>query len=293
MDKGFLLVLLSALCFSTKAVFAKLGYAAGSDALQMLALRMAIALPAFLWLLVREERRAKSRPTLREIGLLVLLGVLGYYLSSLLDFLGLELVPASLERLVLFLYPALAVLLGALLDRRLPPRPVWAALGLCYAGLAVSLGGLPAAGGHWKGLLLVFGSTLTYALYLVGVERWTPALRASRVAAWAMTVSCLCVLAHAGAAGVYGRSVPAAAWGWGSTMAVVSTVIPTILLSMGIRRIGAGPAAIASSLGPVSTIVLARIFLHEHLDLQQGAGAALVIGGVLLLGARIAGRAEA
>jgi len=286
MNKGFLLVLLSALCFSTKAIFAKLGYAAGADALQMLALRMGIALPVFLLLLAHEERKAARPLAGREIVSVAALGILGYYLSSLLDFLGLEHVSASLERLVLFLYPTLAVAISASLDRRLPPKAVWGSLLLCYGGMAVSLGEIRATSSQWWGILLVFGSTLTYAVYLTGVERWVPRLAPSRITAWAMTVSCLCILLHSGLSGSFGKPVPTAAIGWGAVMALVATIAPSLLLSSGIRRIGAGPAAVASSLGPVSTILLANIFLHERLTARQGVGAALVIGGVALLGLR-------
>jgi len=286
MSRGFLLVLLSALCFSTKAIFAKLGYASGADALQMLSLRMGFALPVFLLLLWREERRAAAPITFRQFGALATLGVLGYYLSSLLDFLGLEIISASLERLVLFLYPTLAVALSAVIDRRWPRPVAWLSLTLCYGGMAVSLGEVHASSGQWLGILLVFGSTLTYAVYLTGVERWVPTLAPSRITAWAMTVSCLAILLHAGLGGTIGKSMPHAAIGWGAVMAAVSTVAPSLLLSFGIRRIGAGAAGIASSLGPVSTILLANLFLHEHLTPRQGIGGALVIAGVAVLGLR-------
>lgn len=284
MNKGFLLVLLSALCFSTKAVFAKLGYAAGSDALQMLGLRMGFALPFFLLLLVREERKAESRLTRRELVAVIALGILGYYLSSLLDFLGLQVVTASLERLVLFLYPTLTVLASAVLDRRFPPRITWISLLLCYGGMAVSLGDVHASSAQWWGILLIFGSTLTYAAYLIGIERWVPRLPPSRMTVWALTVSCLCVLLHSTLVGSFTKPIPTEAIGWGAIMALVSTLVPTLLLSSGIRRIGAGHAAIAGSLGPVSTIVLAYLFLGEQLTVRQGIGALFIIGGVMLLG---------
>jgi drug/metabolite transporter (DMT)-like permease len=152
--------------------------------------------------------------------------------------------------------------------------------------MAISLGDVHATKGQWLGILLVFGSTLTYAVYLTGVERWVPRLAPSRITAWAMTVSCLAVLLHSGLGGSFAKTLPAAAFGWGAIMAVVSTIAPSLLLSFGIRRIGAGPAAIASSLGPVSTILLANLFLHESLTWRQGVGAAFIISGVLLLGIR-------
>jgi drug/metabolite transporter (DMT)-like permease len=284
MNKGFLLVLLSALCFSTKAIFAKLGFATGADAMQMLGLRMGFALPVFLGLLWRAERKAARLPNRRQILSLVALGVFGYYLSSLLDFLGLQQVTASLERLVLFLYPTLAVLFGAIIDRRLPSTAVWISLGLCFLGLTVSVGDVRYTDAQWLGIVLVFGSAITYAVYLTGIERWVGDVSPSRITAWSLSVSCLAVLAHCALAGTFHRPLPPAAIGWGATMAVVCTIFPTLLLSFGIRRIGAAPAAIASSLGPVFTITLASITLGERLTIGQLAGAVLVVAGVAYLG---------
>jgi drug/metabolite transporter (DMT)-like permease len=125
---------------------------------------------------------------------------------------------------------------------------------------------------------------VSYALYLTGVERWVPGISPLRMTAWAMNISCVLVLLPCALDGSFSRPLPKAALGWGALMALLSTVIPTFLLTLGIRKLGAGPAAVAGSLGPISTIFLAWIFLGETLTQRQWAGALLVIGGVLLLG---------
>lgn len=105
---GLLLAAVAAVLFSAKAILAKLLYRHGIDAVTLIALRMLFALPVFAAVAAFETWRARvrgDRLTSRERWLTVLLGLLGYYLSSFLDFWGLEYINASLERLILFLNP--------------------------------------------------------------------------------------------------------------------------------------------------------------------------------------------
>ena len=102
---GFLITILGAVFFSTKAIFVKLAFkSTGIDAVTLLALRMLFALPFYLvaaWLGAKKE--SSSTLSSRQWFYLILLGILGYYLSSLFDFVGLQYVSAGLERLILFL----------------------------------------------------------------------------------------------------------------------------------------------------------------------------------------------
>ena len=95
---GASLALLAALGFSLKAIFVKLAYPYGVDAITLLALRMGFALPVFLWIGLVEQRRAASGPLTRsDWGRLFVLGLLGYYGASILDFWGLQYISAGLE----------------------------------------------------------------------------------------------------------------------------------------------------------------------------------------------------
>ena len=115
---GFLLAAGGAVLFSAKAILAKYQFRYGLDALDVMALRMGFSLPLFVLLAIRETRRARAPLARGDAGLILVLGVLGYYLSSLLDFWGLQYVPVSLERLILFLNPTFALLLGVFAFRR-------------------------------------------------------------------------------------------------------------------------------------------------------------------------------
>ena len=136
---GLLCAVLAAVGFSGKAILVKLAYRYGVDAETLLALRMAFSLPFFLGMAWIGVGRAASPLTPRDWGWLCRLGLLGYYLASYLDFLGLRYISAGLERLILFVYPTLVVLLAALWLGQPLTRRMLGALALCYAGIALAL----------------------------------------------------------------------------------------------------------------------------------------------------------
>jgi drug/metabolite transporter (DMT)-like permease len=258
---GLVFMLCSAVLFSAKAIFVKLSYPYGVDPLTLLTLRMALALPWFVVIALVEERRASEAQRATPLSLrwkVAALGAAGYWLASYLDFAGLAYVTASLERVVLFAYPTFTALLERVLyGKRLAPS-AWGALALSYAGIAVALTGEVSATGTdaARGAGLVAASALAYAAFLVGSGRIIPTYGATRLVAHAMTAACLAVIAHfLLARPLSALAQPTAVYGYAALTAVVSTVLPTFLLGQGIRRLGASEAAIAASVGPISTLV--------------------------------------
>jgi drug/metabolite transporter (DMT)-like permease len=201
---GRLYAVLAAAGFSMKAIFVKLGYAAGPvDALTLLALRMGFALPLFLWLIWLSNLRSGSQRialTRADIGRIWLLACLGYYLSSLFDFHGLTYITAGLERLILYLYPTLVLLLQAWLTRKRPGARAWQAMMICYAGLAIAFFHDLDQSGHGvtvlTGAAWVFASAVTYALYYLGIGEMVGRIGSMRLAGLTGGASCVLVLAH-------------------------------------------------------------------------------------------------
>lgn len=279
---GLSLTALAAVGFSAKAILVKLAYRYQVDATTLLALRMAFALPFFLligWRGQSAPGEDKARPI--DFFALAALGWVGYYLASYLDFLGLEYISAGLERLILFLYPTLVTLFSwILLGRPIKPGEI-AALVLSYAGIGlvfrqqVSLG----EPDIWLGAGLVFGSTVAYAAYLIGSQRAIAKLGARRFTAGAMTVACCACLAQFHP--LSALALPAPVYALAFAMAIVSTVLPSLFMAMGIQRIGAARAALVGSLGPVATLALAYVALGEVMGVDQWLGAGLVLAGVL------------
>lgn len=281
----------SGVAFSTKAVLVKLAYRHGVDTVSLLALRFGFSAPFFAFgafggrLSARFGAPSPSKLSRRDALHIIGLGVLGYYAASLTDFMGLRYISAGLERLILFIYPTLVVMIETWLFKiRLGRRQIWA-LVITYAGIAFAFQGELGNYGSDvpRGAAWVFGCALTYALYILGAGRMVPKLGSQRFTSLALLAAAGATLTHAAVTGAKILGLPRAVYEIGFVMAVLATVLPAFLLARGIALIGSGPAAIISTIGPVSTILLAYIFLQEPLSATELAGTALVIFGATLV----------
>jgi drug/metabolite transporter (DMT)-like permease len=286
---GFSLTLLGALLFSTKAIIVKKAFVATQvDAVSLLALRMICALPFYLVAVWMAGRRENIRPLTGQQWWQVLgLGLTGYYCSSLFDFIGLQYISAGLERLILFLYPTFAVLINTFMFRQKISGLQWAALLLTYIGIVWAYWGeLRLDTGNpqfYWGSFCVLVCAVTYAIYIVGSGRLIPQTGATRFTAYAMLAATGGVLAHFAFRGQYGiLAASPGLWGYGLLLGVVATVVPSFLISGGLKRIGSNNVAIISAVGPVSTILQAHFILGEPIFAAQVGGTVLVIAGVLL-----------
>lgn len=289
---GTTLALLAALGFSFKAILVKLAYPYGVDAVTLLALRMVFALPFFLLMAGMHQRRNTVTPAValdsRSWFAVVALGFLGYYLSSLLDFQGLRYISAGLERLILFLYPTLVVLFSAFFLGKPITRRILAALCLSYAGIFFAVfHDIRLSDNNSEivlGALLVFGSAVSYSLYLMGSGIIVGRIGAMRLTAYASTVACLLCIAQFGLTRSWDAlALPWQVYGLSVAMALFSTVMPVWCISEAISRMGAGKASLLGSLGPVITIFLGWLLLNEPFSFAQVVGAVLVLAGVMLV----------
>jgi drug/metabolite transporter (DMT)-like permease len=288
---GMAICILGAVCFSTKAIFVKLAYRETSvDAVTLLALRMLFSLPFFvISAYFSSSQKNNVRFTGKQWLSVAVVGCLGYYVSSLLDFLGLQYISAGMERLVLFVYPTLVLLMSAsIFHVRIRPHQ-WLALGITYLGLFIAYWGEATFTGErsslFTGTVLVFVCAVTYATYIVGSGRLIPTLGAAKFNSYAMSFASIAVLVHffiTAEGSLFGQSTTVYLYSLG--MAIVSTVIPSYLITEGIKRIGSDNAAIVGSIGPISTIVQAYFFLQEPFYVMQWAGTALILVGILMIG---------
>ena len=286
-DNGSLFAVLAALGFSLKAIFVKLAYAAGTvDAITLLALRMALSLPLFLWLVWSSRHHPNAPLTWGSAGRVMLLGLFGYYLASLFDFYGLQYISAELERLILFTYPTLVLIFQAVALREKPTLRVLAAMGLCYFGLGIAFVHDVSVSGVGNqviiGSLWVFASAVTYALYYSGTGMMLKSMSSMRLAGLAGTASSLMVLGHYALTGDFSLlgQLPAAVWLNALAMAVFSTVLPIYWVSLAIQRMGATQTAAVGNLGPVLTVFASWAVLSEEISLYQIVGLGLVLFGV-------------
>ena len=282
---GLALAAAGSIAFSAKAIIVKLAYRHGVDAVTLIMYRMLFALPLFL-ALAWWAGRGKAPLTRRDLAVVSGLGFSGYYLASYLDFAGLHFISASLERLILYLNPTIVLFLGALLyKRRVQPRQLLA-LAVSYCGVLLVFGHEVTLSGAdtLKGAALVFGSALSYAVYLVFSGAEVKRLGALRLTGWATSVACLlCILQF-----VLLRPLDAA-WVapqvvWLSVLnATLCTFAPVLMVMLAIERVGATVTAQMGMIGPLSTILMGVVILGEPFNAWIGAGTALVLVGVWLL----------
>jgi drug/metabolite transporter (DMT)-like permease len=286
---GILLAIGGAICFSFKPILIKLAYAYPVDPVTLIALRMIISLPFFIAVALWSRRDSSLAPVSRRDGLAILaLGFSGYYVSSFLDFMSLQYVSASLERLILFLYPTLVLLISVFMLKRQVSRRELVALFCSYLGIVlvfvndlhsgisnrnVALGGL-----------LVFGSALLYAFYLVASTDTISRIGSARFTAYAMTVACLCVIAQFLLLNpLASLDLPWQVYALGAAIALLSTVLPIFMISEALKRIGAMKVSMLGALGPIATIFADVWIIGAPLSIWQISGSIMVLAGVWII----------
>jgi len=270
--------------FSTKAIVAKLLYRYHIDAVTLIAFRMLFSLPVFaaiaIWKM-RTEAPLSSGDRWRIVGL----GLVGYYLSSFLDFLGLQYISVGLERLILFLTPTFVLLISSTILKHQIGRKQWMALAISYCGIVlVFLHDLRGGGNVALGAALVTGSAAAYAAYLLLSGEMVRRLGSIRLVSYAMCVSTVaCVGQFFLLRPVSALLQPLPVYGLSLVNGMLCTVAPVFMTMIAVERIGAGTASQAGMIGPVSTLFLGALLLGEPVTSWQLGGTALVLSGIYLL----------
>ena len=287
-----LFVVFSAVLFASKGLFAKGLYQRDVGSVLLVTVRAVLAMPLFLWVATRRATPApveESRPAPRPGAYLAaaIAGVVGYYVGALVDFWALTLIDASIERLLLFSYPAIVILISSLRSRRAPQVRVVAAMLVTYVGIFFAMGGadLHELRQNLFGAGLVLIAALTTAIYFLIGERYTHELGGARFAAVAMISAAVLLALHFTVFHSFDELAALAAYDWLllGILAIACMFLPGLMQAEGVRRVGAQRAAIGSTVGPPATVVLAAIFLGERLNGWQVLGSIMIILSVLVL----------
>lgn len=282
---GLALAIAGAVTFSGKAIIVKLAYRHGVDAVTVIMLRMLFALPIFAFMAWWAGRGKPPLSRSDWFGVFGL-GFSGYYLSSFLDFLGLQYITASLERLILYLNPTLVMLLTWLLYRKRISRQQVAGMAISYCGVVLVFGHevrLP-GGQTALGAALVFASAVTYAGYLVYSGQIVKRIGSLRLVGLATSIACVCsivqyvLLRPVGAA----FDVPQPVLWLSLLNATACTAVPVLLVMMAIERIGPSLSAQSGMVGPLATIMMGVLILGEPFTAWIAAGTVLVIAGIFV-----------
>ena len=295
-NQGFLWAVLGTILFSTKAILIKLCFKTTNiDASSLLMLRMLFALPfyaAAMWYYFANQQLKKVKTsTYFAAGLI---GLLGYYVSSLFDFIGLQYVSASIERIILFIYPTLAVLLNLLIFKVAITKRQWLAILITYIGIGLAYWGelnqIPDTKMFFFGTWMILLCAITFAFYLVGSGKIIPKIGAPQFTSLSMLAASVGIFIHyfvthqQGIASIVDMPILYSSSVWlVIALAIIGTVIPSFLMSGGMKRIGSNDLAIITSIGPVSTLFQARWILNEAFSWEQILGTVFVVLGVILV----------
>ncbi len=284
---GILMAVAGIVLFSAKAVLVKMAYIYGIEPINLLVFRMLFSLPFYLFMVLRYGTKKSGKLSRKDYLWLIFFGFIGYYLASYLDFEGLRFIKAGLERIILFTYPTIVLVLASIFFKEKITFPQVVTILLTYIGVVITFWGeLDLSQNNVVlGVFLVFLSALTYAIYLIGSGWLIPKLGVKTFTSYAMTIACLFTLFHFGISNTETLlNYPYQIYIIGLIMAVFCTIIPSYLVSAAIERLGAPNFSIIASIGPASTIMFAYILLGETLSLLQFIGGIIIIIGIVYLG---------
>lgn len=284
-----ILGLIGVILGSAKSVFAKMAYETHADAVSILFLRMLISLPFLMLIGFLYEKKQHSYGPLswRDIILIAGWSFIGYYLSALFDFIGLLYVDAALERLIVFTYPTMIIIISAIfLRREIKPRQV-SAIVISYIGILISFGNklsMEPSAQFWIGVIFIFLSALTYAVFLIaseGIISRLGSMRFTTIATLSMTV---CVLVHAVFAGKTNVALMDSKAVWACVlMAILSTIAPIYMFNIAVGKLGVTNMSVIACLGPACTLILASVLIKEKITMWEISGTFVVMLGVLII----------
>jgi drug/metabolite transporter (DMT)-like permease len=285
---GILMLVIANMCFSTKAVIIKLMYQFHVDTFSVIALRMLFSLPIYVVVAILLANRKDNVPlTRKELLSVGGLGILSYYISSMLDFLGLQYISAGVERLILFTYPTIVLVIAAVLFKKKITTPQYIAMMLTYIGVAMAFVAEKGLGDQKNvvlGVSLIFTCAITYAFFVVGTGELAQrfgSIKFTCYAVLAATVPALIQSYFHDGMNIF--NFPSEIYTLSIWLSIVATVIPTFMIVEGIRLVGAGNSGIIGFVGPVWTIFLANWLLNEPITALQLLGTAIVLAGVFLI----------
>ncbi|MGN6702751.1 MAG: DMT family transporter [Burkholderiaceae bacterium] len=281
---GLTIAVIGAILFSAKAIVAKLMYRYQVDAVTVLAFRMMFSFPLFAAVAVWRTR-IDAPLSAADLGRVTMLGLIGY-LSSFLDFLGLQYISAGLERLILFLTPSFVLLISVVFYKKKITSVEWIALLTSYLGtVLVFLHDVRFGGDHvGLGSALVLCSAVSYALYLLFSGQLVKRVGAMRLVAYAMCISSVaCVGQFFLLRPVSMLAQPQGVYALSLVNALFCNVLPVFMTMIAVARIGAPTASQAGMVGPVSTLFMGAVLLDEPVTGIQLVGTTLVLSGIWML----------
>lgn len=283
--KGFVFAALSAICYGTNPLGALHLYAQGYSPETVLFYRFFTA--ALLLLVVILAKGSHFKISFREFGALVAFGFL-FAVSSLTYYASFKFMDAGLASTLLFLYPLeVSVLMAVFFKEKIK---VWTivSIAVSMAGIALLYRGGDGAPLSTVGLVLVFISSISYAIYMVMANRIKLQMGSVKMTFYAINFCMVFLLLYSVTLGSGFPPVfmQVSSWGWGFMLGAVPTVLSLIFMVKAVKIIGSTPTAILGALEPVTAVSIGVLVFGEILTVRLGIGIALILGSVVLIAAK-------
>lgn len=292
--QGLIYLAIGTLLFSTKGILIKLAYQYSVSPEILMSIRMLIALPFYIWVFQSQCRQGECAQLKRkQIFLTIVFGLMGYYLASWLDLTGLVYLPANLERMILYSYPGIVLILSVVFLNKKLGVGLLISLAIIYSGIAVvflpdllsndnNAATITAQSNYWYGVVLVCASAAAFAIFVVGADIMMRQLSSKLFTSIAMIAASMGIITHLILTHPVSQlfSQPIEVYGYGFIIALFCTVIPSFLVAAGIKRVGAATGSLVGGIGPIATIILAWLFLGESLSVMQGFGFLIILAGI-------------
>lgn len=285
---GFIFAIGSAALFAIRPIFVKLVYAQGIDSTTLIAFRMLFSAPIYAFMLIWLIRDSAKRVNLsaNNVVATMIVGLFGYYFASFLDLVGLQYLTAQLARMILYVYPTMVVILGALFFGHTIDRKIIIPLVITYSGVLLIFGhDLNEFGPDvYLGALFILGSALSFSIYLLFAKKLINTMGSRVFTCIALlSASCGIFIHYAITRSVSEPQVNTVGLFWILIIAIFCTVIPTFFTTAAVGRIGAGKTGVVAMVGPAFTSVFAISILSEAFTAYHAFGILITIAGVWVL----------
>ncbi|MGL1903252.1 MAG: DMT family transporter [Fibrobacterales bacterium] len=283
---SIILTVIGTILFSSKVLLAKWAYLHGASPLTVLMLRMASAAPFYIIIGIIASQRSKVPITKKEWLTLLFLGIIGYYLSSFMDFTGMQYISSGLERMILYLYPTFVFIISVGILKQKITRRVLVALIISYSGiLCMFFGDVNFDNSDQLfGSFLIVAAAFTFAIFLVVGGKLIKKIGSIRFTSYAMLTSAVSLVTHFSIASPIGfAEISTDVLLIGSAIGAGCTVLPSFMINKGLAELGPERVSIYGAVGPVTVLVLGSVVYDEPFTALKIVGAILVIlGGVTL-----------
>ena len=279
--KGYLCGIGAAVCYGTNPLGALYLYEDNINANSVLFYRFALAVVMLGMLMMAQGKSLLV--SMKELALLAVLGVV-FSTSSITLYFSFCFMDAGIASTLLFVYPVMvAVIMAVLFKEKLSAAAIFAIV-LALTGIALLYEGDGGATLSTVGVLLVMLSSLSYAIYIVVVNKSPLRISSLKLTFYVLFFGMLTILANSFITGIHIQMLTTPRmWMYALMLALLPTVFSLVLMVISVHEIGSTPTAVMGALEPLTAVVIGVMVFGEQLTLRLSVGIVLILVAVIII----------